>query len=96
MRGLILYFLLLVLRIPLNLALDIGHERDGFSKTLLEKGLKFVPSKKGDPVALNMGLVLLPAEVDPIPEGQRSKGEALVAHSTCRVEMIFRLSTTTL
>lgn len=37
MRSPLLYFLLLVLEIPLNLSFDAGHKQDIFSKTLLER-----------------------------------------------------------
>lgn len=60
----ILYFLLLVLGILLNLGLDIRHKQDRFSKTLPEKGLKFVPNRKRSTVFLNLGLILLLVKVN--------------------------------
>ena len=88
-----MYFLLLVLGIPLNLSPDIGYKRGGFSKILLEKGFKFVPSKKGGLVTLNLCFVLLPMEVDPIPEQKSRKENALMICGTGHVEMILALST---
>lgn len=92
-RGLILNFLLLVLGISLNLGPDVGHERGGFSETLTEKSLEFVPSKGGGLVALNLGLVLLPAEVNPIPEERGREGNTLGPRGTGRVEMVLTLLT---
>ena len=93
MKALILYFLLLVLEILLNLGPDIGHKHDGFSKTLLEKGLEFNPSKRSNIIALNLSLVLLPVEVDLVPKEQGRKKNTLGTCSTGRVEMVFTLST---
>ena len=93
MGGPILYFLLLVLGVPLNLGPDVGHERGGFSKTLLEKDLEFIPSEGGGLIALNLGLVLLPAEVDSVPEERGCEGNTLGPRGTGRVEMILTLST---
>lgn len=93
MRSLILYFFLLLLRIPLNLGLDIGHKRSRFPKILSKKGLEFIPSKGSGNVAFDLSLVLLPAEIDLIPEEQDRKWDALGARGTGRVEMIFALST---
>ena len=64
MKSPILYFFLLVLKILLHLGLDIGHKRNGFSLTLLQKGLEFILSKGGSLVAYNLGFLLLPAKVD--------------------------------
>ena len=93
MRAPILYILLLVLGISLNLGPDVSHKCGGFSKTLLEKDLKFDPSKRGGPFVLNLGFVLLPAEDDPVPKEQGRKGDTLGSHGTGRVEMVFTLST---
>lgn len=60
-KNLILFFLLLVLEISLNHCLDIGYKQDKFSKTLLEKKLKFVLSKDSNIIALNLSIILLPA-----------------------------------
>ena len=64
----ILYFFLLILAIPLDFCLDVGHKRGGFSKTLPEKGLKFIPSRRDGTIVFNLSLVLLPVEVDPVAE----------------------------
>lgn len=46
MRGLILYFFLLILGVLFNFALDIVYKYDRFSETLLKKGFKFVSGNK--------------------------------------------------
>lgn len=66
MKNPILYFFLLILEILLNFSLNIYHKCDRFSKTLLEKGFKFVLYKKNNTIAFNLSLVLLSAEIDPI------------------------------
>ena len=75
MRDPILYFLILVLRIPLNLDLDVGHKRGEFSETLSEKDFEFIPSEGGGLVALNLGFVLLPGEDNSIPKVTRLQKE---------------------
>lgn len=68
MRGLILYFFLLVLKISLNLNLNAGYKQDGFFNALLEKDLEFVSNKGSNTSILNFGLILLLVEVDTILE----------------------------
>lgn len=68
MRGSILYFFLFVLGILLIHGSDTSHKQSRFSKTLLDKNLKFVLNRDSSTVVFNLGLILLPAKVDPIPE----------------------------
>ena len=82
-----------MLGISLNLGLDIGYKQGRFFKALLTKDLEFVLSERSNLIALNLGLVLLPAEVDSISEEQGRKRNALMARGTGRVEMILALST---
>lgn len=56
------------LKIPLNFCSNAGYKQGGFSKTLLEKSLKFVLSRRDGTVALNLSFVLLSAKADLIPE----------------------------
>ena len=91
MEGPILYLLLLVLGMSFNLGPDIRHECGRFFKTLLKKSLEFIPSKGGSVVALNLGLVLLPVEVNPVLEERGCKGNTLGLHGTGRVKMILTL-----
>ena len=93
MKSPVFYFFLLILRVSFNFTPDVVNERGGFSKTLLEECLEFVPSEGSNPVPLNLSLVLLPAEVDPISKEQGREGDALVACGTGRVEMVFTLPT---
>ena len=89
----ILYFLLLVLEIPLDLSPDASHKQDEFSEILLEKGLEFVLSRGDNIVAFNQSFVLLLAELNPILEEQGRKRDTFVARSSNRVEIILTLST---
>ena len=91
--GPILYFSLLVLGIPLDLGPDASHKRVGFFKALAEKSLGFVPSRRDGTVIFNLGLVLLPAEVDLVPEERGREGDTLVARGSGRVEIVPTLST---
>ena len=93
MAGPILYFLLLVLEILLNLGPDIGHKYGGFSETWSEKSLEFISSKGAGSVALNLGLMLLLAEVDLVPEEQGHKGNTLEFCGTGHVKIVLTLST---
>ena len=92
-RGPILYFFLLVLGIPLDFDPDASHKQGGFSKTLLEKSLEFVPNKKDSIVAFNLSFVLLPAEINPVLEEQRRKKDAFVASGPGCIKMILKLLT---
>ena len=92
-RGSILYFLLLVLGIPLDLGPDASHERGGFSETLPEKGLEFVPNRRNGIVAFHLSFVLLPAEVNPISKERGREEDAFVARGSGRVEIILTLLT---
>lgn len=62
----ILKFLLLELKILIDFSSDASYENDRFFETLAEKSLKFVANKRNGTIAFNLGLVLLPVEVDPI------------------------------
>ena len=88
-----MYFLLLVLEIPLDLGPDASHEQGGFLETLPKKGLKFVPSRGDGIVAFHLSFVLLLAEVNPISKERGRKGDAFMARGSGRVEMILTLST---
>ena len=88
----ILYFLLLVLKILLDLSLDVSYKQGRFSKALSEKSFKLVLSKRNGIIVFNLSFVLLPAEVDPISEKQGCKRDAFVAYGSGRVKIIFTLS----
>lgn len=91
MRGPILFFLLLVLGVFFNLPPDAIYKRGRFSKTLLEKNLKFISSERNDPISFNLRLVLLPTKVDPISEEQGCERDAFVICGINRLEMILAL-----
>lgn len=88
MRCPILHFFLLALGILFNFALNTSYKDNKFSKTLLEKGLKFILSKG---VTFNLYLILLLAEVDFILEKQGCKGDALVTFSISYIEIVLVL-----
>lgn len=68
MTSLVIYFFLLVLGVLLNLTPDIIHKYSKFFKAFFEKGLKFVSDRRSGLITIDLSLMLLPAEVDPILE----------------------------
>ena len=82
-----------MLAVPLDLGLNVSHERGKFSKILLEEGLEFVPSREDSIVAFNLRFVLLPAEINPISEEWDCKEDGFVARSSGRVKIVLILST---
>lgn len=82
-----------MLRILFDFYLDISYKWYKFSETLLEKGIQFVPSKGSGIIALNLGFILLLAEVDPILKKQGYKKDVLVACSTSRIKIVLVLLT---
>lgn len=93
MKSPILYFLLLILKISLNLNLDTNYKYSRLSKTLPEKGLKFILNKKNGTIAFNLSLVLLPVKIDLISEKYGSKKKVLIAFGTSRIKIVFVLPT---
>lgn len=69
---------MLVLAVLFNLIPDTVYKLDRFSKTFLKKDLRLVLSKGNGPVPLDPGLILLPANIDPIPKKQSCKKDAFV------------------
>lgn len=92
-KSLILYFLLLLLGIPLDLGLDASDEQIGCFEALVEKNLEFAPNRGDSIITFNLSLVLLPAEVDFVLEEQGHKRNALVARGSGCVKMVLALST---
>lgn len=93
MRSIVLDFLLLVLKILLNLSSDAIYKCNRFSKIILEKSLKFISNKKNYIVAFNLSFVLLSVKVNPILEKQDYKKDALVAYGTSHIKIILILLT---
>lgn len=93
MKSQILYFFLLILKIPFNLGPDAGQKQGRFFKTLSEKGLKLVSSRKNSIVIFDLSFVLLLAKIDPVVEEKSCKKHAFRACSTSCIEMIFTLPT---
>lgn len=81
------------MEISLNFCLDVGHKQDEFSEILLEKNLKFIPSRGDGTVMFNLSLVLLLVEVNLILAKQGYKKHALVVCHTGYIKMILALST---
>lgn len=86
-----MYFLLLVLGILLNLGLNTDHKQNRFFKTLAEKSLEFILSRRGGTIAFDLSLVLLLAEINLIAKEQSCKRNALRTYGTSHVEMILAL-----
>lgn len=91
MKNLILNFFLLLLRILLNFSPDASYKRSGFSKTLLKKGLKFIPSRKSSTITFNLSFVLLSVEIDLIAKIQSCKRHTFRAYGNNRIKIIFVL-----
>lgn len=89
MTRLILNFFLLILEISLDFSLDAGYKSRKFSKSLLEKNLKFIPIGRKSTIIFNLGLVFLPVEIDFISKKQGCKRKVLEAHNTSYVKRVF-------
>lgn len=82
---------MLVLKIPLNLGSDTGYKQDIFSKILLEKYPKFIPSKKSNAVIFDLSFILLPMKIDLVEKKQSYKKNAFKAYGNNYIKMIFIL-----
>lgn len=82
MTSSILNLFLLILGILLDFSLDIGHKDGRFSEILPKKSLEFVSNRWAITIIFNLGLILLPMEVYPIPEESGRKRNALKARGT--------------
>lgn len=92
MGGLVLYFFLLILEIPLDLIADVVHKWSRFIKIFSQKNLKFVSKKRNNSIVFDLGLVLLPTKVGLVSKKKLQK-DALVALGFSSIEMIFKLLT---
>lgn len=77
----------------LNFCSDISYKQGKFSKILLEKDLEFAPNKKSNVITFNLGLILLPAEINSILEKQSCKKDALIAYSIDCIKIVLILLT---
>lgn len=91
MRSPVLYFFPLVLEVWFNLISDVVNKRSRFSKTLFEKNLKFILSRRSGPVTFVPGFSLLSADVDSIPEIRNSKKDAFMTFGSSCFKIIFAL-----
>lgn len=64
-----------------------------FLRLFFEKGLKFVPDKRGGPIILDLGFILLPAESGSFPEKRGYKSDAFINSSSSNFEIILPLLT---
>lgn len=92
MRSPVLYFFLLMLKVLFNLILDAVYKRSRFSKAFSEEGLKLVPGRGSSLITLNLGLMLLPAEVDCFFEKLDYKKDAFMTLASSNFEMVLVLS----
>lgn len=90
-ESLDLYFLLLVLRIPLDLSLNASYKQRGFSKTLPKKDLEFFLNGGNNTLIFNMSFIPVPAEVDLMSEEQSCTKNAFKIYGTSHVKMILVL-----
>lgn len=81
----------MVLEITIYLGPDDGHNQCIFHKTLLKKGLEFVPSKRDSTIMFNFGLVPPSPEIDPIAEGSNRKRYAIRTRGIGCIKMILAL-----
>lgn len=86
-------FLLLVLKILLDLSSDADHKGGKFSETLPKKNIKFFPNGRNGIIVFKLSLVLLSVKVDLISEKQGCKKNTLGAHDTSYIEIVLILST---
>lgn len=93
MKSLVLNFLLLVLRIPLNFSPNTSHKYNEFFKTLSEKDFEFFPNRENGNVIFNLSFVLLTAKIDFVIKEQNYKGYKFRARSTICIKIISALST---
>lgn len=86
-----MYFLLLVFKISLNLGSDISYKQNRFSKILSEKNLKFIPNRRGNSIAFDLSLVLLPIEIDLIIKEKSWKENIFTIYGNGYIKIIFTL-----
>lgn len=91
MKSSILYFFLLILRVPFNLALDIIYKHNIFSKTLLKKGLEFDSNRKNGLIIFLLYFILLLSKINPISKEQNCKKNAFRVYDLNNFEIVFRL-----
>lgn len=72
-KGPILYFFLLALKILLNRNQKIGHKQDRFFNILQKKDFKFISSDKNGTIIFSLSFLLLLKKLDPIPEEKSCK-----------------------
>lgn len=81
----------MVLKVFFNLSSDIIHKYSRLSKILLEKSLKLVLYGVCGLVMFDLGLVLLPAEIDLISEEQSCKNDIFMALNSSDFKIILIL-----
>lgn len=82
---------MLVLKISFNLDSDTDYKQDIFSKILLKKYPKFIPSKKSNAVIFDLSFILLPMKIDLIKKKHSYKKIAFKAYGNNYIKMIFIL-----
>lgn len=80
-----------MLRILLNLSPNASHKQGRFSKNLLKKDFKFVPSKGNTTIIFDLSLILLLVEIDPFTEKHSSKEYAFKTCGIACIEIILAL-----
>lgn len=93
MESRILYFFVLILTILLNLGRNTSYKKDRFFGTLLEKFLKFVPTKEDNDIVFHMSFVLLLAESDLFLKEQGRKEDVLIVCGSSHLKIVLALLT---
>lgn len=79
MRNPVLYFFILVLKVPLNLIPNIIYKCGRFSKTFSKKNFKFIPYRKISHVTFKLGLILFQVKADFFLKDQKCKTKPFMA-----------------
>lgn len=88
MESLILHFLLLVLKIPLDFYSNSSYKQNKFPNTLIEKILEFASNSKNSIVIFNLSFTLLLVKINFDLKKQGRKIDKLVTYSLNHVKMI--------
>lgn len=74
-----------------NLGLDADYKQDKFFNNLLEKGFKFILSKKSNAVTFHLCFILLLVKINPIVEEQSRKKNVFKIRGISRIKIILVL-----
>lgn len=87
----VLYFILLILKVFLNLTPDVLYKYGRLSKVCFKKDFKLVLFKGRNPVLFNSSIVLLPAEIDTFSNEKSYKKYAFITFCINRFKIVLIL-----